>query len=103
VVIRVVDEEGHETKYYGIIKNIIKYSFTGNKNLKIVFFDCDWFDPNRGTQENQFDIVELKHADRLSSYDLFILAHQVKQVYYMSYPCQKLSAWWVVYKVNPRE
>jgi hypothetical protein len=41
VVIRVVDEEGHETKYYGIIKNIIKYSFTWNKNLKTVFFDCD--------------------------------------------------------------
>jgi hypothetical protein len=24
-------------------------------------------------------------------------------VYYLSYPCQKLNAWWVVYKVNPRE
>jgi hypothetical protein len=23
-------------------------------------------------------------------------------VYYMPYPCEKLSAWWVVYKVNPR-
>jgi hypothetical protein len=43
VVTRVVDAEGHEPKYYGIIKNIIKYA--GNKNLKTVFFDCDWFDP----------------------------------------------------------
>jgi hypothetical protein len=24
-------------------------------------------------------------------------------VYYLSYPCQKLNAWWVVYKVNPHE
>jgi hypothetical protein len=24
-------------------------------------------------------------------------------VYYLNYPCQKLAAWWVVYKVNPRE
>jgi hypothetical protein len=24
-------------------------------------------------------------------------------VYYISYPCQKLNAWWVVHKVNPRE
>jgi hypothetical protein len=24
-------------------------------------------------------------------------------VYYMPYPCEKLSAWWVVHKVNPRE
>jgi hypothetical protein len=21
----------------------------------------------------------------------------------MSYPCEKLSSWWVVYRVNPRE
>jgi hypothetical protein len=34
---------------------------------------------------------------------MFVLAHQVKQVYYLSYPCQKLNAWWVVHKVNPRE
>jgi hypothetical protein len=27
VVTRVIDEEGHETKYYRIIKNIIEYSF----------------------------------------------------------------------------
>jgi hypothetical protein len=24
-------------------------------------------------------------------------------VYYLPYPCEKLSAWWVVHKVNPRE
>jgi hypothetical protein len=24
-------------------------------------------------------------------------------VYYMPYPCQKLSVWWVVHKVNLRE
>jgi hypothetical protein len=34
--------------------------------------------------------------------DDFILAHQVKQVYYLKSPCQKLVAWWIVYKVNPR-
>jgi hypothetical protein len=34
---------------------------------------------------------------------MFVLAHQVEQVYYLSYPCQKLNAWWVVHKVNTRE
>jgi hypothetical protein len=68
-----------------------------------VFFDCYWFDPNHGTQENQFDMVEVKHTHKLCGCDSFILAHQVKQVYYMSYPCEKLSAWWVVYRVNPHE
>jgi hypothetical protein len=72
-----------------------------NKKLKIVFFD--WFDPNRGTRENQFGMIEVKHADRLSDCDPFILAHQVEHMYYMPYPYQKLIAWWVVYKVNPRE
>ena len=48
-------------------------------------------------------MVEVKHEERLCGCDNFILAHQVEQVYYMSYPCEKLSAWWVVYKVNPRE
>jgi hypothetical protein len=92
VVTRFVDAQGHESKYYGIIKNIIKYSFAGNKNLKIVFFDCDWFDPNHSTRENQFGMVEVKHVDQLCGCDPFILSHQVELVYYMSYPCKKLSA-----------
>jgi hypothetical protein len=46
---RAVDAEEYESKYYQIIKNIIEYNFAGNKNLKIVFFDCDWFDPNHDT------------------------------------------------------
>jgi hypothetical protein len=103
VVTRVVDAEGHESKYYGIIKNIIEYNFARNKNFKIVFFDCDWFDPNQVTRENEFGMVEVKHAHRLHGCNPFVLAHQVEQVYYMSYPCEKLSAWWVVYRVNPRE
>jgi hypothetical protein len=68
-----------------------------------MFFDCDWFDPNHGTQENQFGMVEVKHTHQLCGYNPFVLAHQVEQVYYMLYPCEKLSAWWVVYRVNHRE
>jgi hypothetical protein len=68
-----------------------------------VFFDCDWFDPNNGTRENEFGMVEVKHAYRQRGCDTFVVAHQVEQVYYMPYPCEKLSAWWVVYRVNPRE
>jgi hypothetical protein len=48
-------------------------------------------------------MVEVKHNEQLRGYDTFVLAHQIKQVYYLSYPCQKLNAWWVVHKVNPRE
>jgi hypothetical protein len=74
-----------------------------NKELKVVLFDCDWFDSNNGTRQNQFGMVKVKHNERLQGYDTFILAHQVEQVYYLSYPCQKLNAWWVVHKMNPCE
>jgi hypothetical protein len=68
-----------------------------------VFFDCDWFDPNHGTRVNEFVMVEVKHAHWMRGCDPCVLAHQVEQVYYMSYPCEKLSVWWMVYIVNPRE
>jgi hypothetical protein len=48
-------------------------------------------------------MVKVKHNEQLREYETFILAHHAEQVYYLSYPCQKLKAWWVVHKVNPRE
>jgi hypothetical protein len=92
VVMRAIDAEGHETNYYGIINKIIEFSFVENKELKVVFFNCDWFDSNNGTRQNQFGMVEVKHNKRLRGYAMLVLAHQIKQVYYLSYPHQKLSA-----------
>jgi hypothetical protein len=103
VVTRAIDAKGHKTNYYGIINKILEFSFAGNKELKVVFFYCDWFDSNNKTRQNQFGMLEVKHNECLQRYDTFVLTHQVEQVYYLSYPCQKLSAWWVVHKVNPRE
>jgi hypothetical protein len=48
-------------------------------------------------------MVEIKHNAKLPGSDYYILAHQVEQVYYLKYTCQKLAAWRVVYKVNPHE
>jgi hypothetical protein len=50
VVTRVIDAEERETNYYGIINKILEFSFAGNKELKVVFFDCDWFDNKNRTQ-----------------------------------------------------
>jgi hypothetical protein len=75
VVTRAIDAERHESNYYEVIKNIIEYKFPRNKNLKIVFFDCDWFDPSHGTRENEFGMVEVKHAHRLRGCNPFVLAH----------------------------
>jgi hypothetical protein len=41
VVMRAIDVEGCETNYYGIINKIVEFNFAKNKELKIVFFDCD--------------------------------------------------------------
>jgi hypothetical protein len=49
VVTRAIDAEGRETNYYGIINKILEFCFVGNKELKVVFFDCDCFDSNNGT------------------------------------------------------
>jgi hypothetical protein len=63
VVTMAIDVEGCETNYYGIINKILEFSFTGNKELKVVFFDCDWFDSNNKTRQNQFGMVEVKHNE----------------------------------------
>jgi hypothetical protein len=51
-------------------------------------------------------LVEGKHSSRLSNFKPFVLASQVKQVYYLPYACnsrQDLSEWWVVYQVTHRD
>jgi hypothetical protein len=34
------DATGHVTDYYGILQNIVRYTFGGAKELKDVFFQC---------------------------------------------------------------
>jgi hypothetical protein len=103
VVTRAINKQGQEINYYRIIQQILEFSFAGDKELKVVFFVCNWFDSYDGIQHNKYGMVEIKHNAKLPRNDDFILAHQVKQVYYLKYPCEKLTAWQVVYKVNPRE
>jgi hypothetical protein len=64
VVTRAVDDEGKVTNYYGVINDILEYKLFGDKQLKMVFFDFDWFTPNT-MRENQYGMVEVKHNDRL--------------------------------------
>jgi hypothetical protein len=89
--------------YYAILQDIIEYTFGGHKPLRLVTFDCIWFDLQAGTRVDEFGMVEVKHASRYkgNEYNNIMLAHQAHQVYYLSYPHQSLKTWWVVYKVNP--
>lgn len=102
------DENDNLLEYYGVIKDIIKISWEGSMQLELVIFECDWFDPTAvGVRRTEnLGLVEVKHSSRLSNFEPFVLASQVKQVYYLPYACntrQDLSEWWVVYQVTPRD
>jgi hypothetical protein len=73
VVVRAVDDEGRETNYYGVIKDILELTIGGDKDLSVVFFYCDWFDPTRDTQVNKYGMVEIKHEEWVRDHDNFVL------------------------------
>jgi hypothetical protein len=74
VVVRAVNVEGQETNYYGVIKDILELTFGGDKDLRVVFFYYDWFDPTHGTRENKYGMVEIKREERVGGHDNFVLA-----------------------------
>jgi hypothetical protein len=55
------DATGHVIDYYSIPQNIVEYTFDGAKELKVVFFQYDWFDPINNTRLDDFGMVEVKH------------------------------------------
>ncbi|XP_060183229.1 uncharacterized protein LOC132613202 [Lycium barbarum] len=99
--------DGNQTgvDYYGVIKEILELDFSSFQVKKIVLFRCKWFDPtpNRGTREfRQYNITEVNHTREYGAYDPFIIAQNVRQVYYAPYPLRpEKSTWWVVIKTKP--
>jgi hypothetical protein len=71
------DASGLATNYYGVLQKIIEYTFGGTKELKVVFFECDWFDPINGTRVDNFGMVEVKHKSRYLGNKL-LFAHQAQ-------------------------
>jgi hypothetical protein len=63
--------------YYGVLQKIIEYTFGGTKGLKVVFFECDWFDPVDDTRVDDFGMVEVKHESHYSGNNL-LFAHQAQ-------------------------
>jgi hypothetical protein len=68
------DATVHVANYYGILQNIIEYTFGGAKELKVAFFQYDWFDPINDTRVDKFSMVEVKHESCYLGSDL-VLAH----------------------------
>jgi hypothetical protein len=75
VVVNGEDASELAADYYGVLQKIIEYTFGGTKELKVVFFQCDWFDLVNGTRVNDFDMLEVKHESCYTDNNL-LFAHQ---------------------------
>ena len=91
--------------YYGRLQNIYELTFNNtNIELKLFVFKCHWFDPHGGKRSTpSIGLVEVRPSTTYTGADVYIVAHQAKQVYYLPYPCKKeeLMGWEVVFKVSP--
>jgi hypothetical protein len=92
VVASAYSVDGQLDDYYGILQDITKYTFGGHKPLRLVTFDCIWFNPQAGMRVDEFRMVEVKHASRYkgNEYNNIVLAHQAHQMYYLRYPHESL-------------
>ena len=91
--------------YYGRLERVYELTFNRtNVELKLVVFKCHWFDPKAGHKSDpSIGLVEVKPSTTYSGADVYIVAHQAKQVYYLPYPCKndRLKDWQVVFRVSP--
>jgi len=99
--------EGGEDDFYGIIHRIYELEYnTSNKPKKVVLIFCEWFDPSRkGTRvDPKYNIVDIHMTSRYQPFDPFILAYNVRQVYYVQYPPSQKDncGWCVTIKTKPR-
>jgi len=99
--------EGGEDDFYGIIQHIYELEYNSSSSPKrVVVFYCDWFDPSRrGTiVDLKYGMVEIQMDKRYLPFDPFILASNVRQVYYVPYPTSRKDkqGWCVAIKTKPR-
>ena len=90
-------------EYYGILE-VYELHYSGDNPPKVIVFKCHWFDPKYYRWNLRVGLVEIKRDEKLECEDVYIVAQQATQVYYLSYPCKKaknLQDYDVVYKVSP--
>ena len=70
--------------FYGVIQHIYELEYnTATYPKWVVLFYCHWFDPtSRGTRvDPKYGTVEIWMDKRYNLFDLFISAHNVRQVW----------------------
>jgi hypothetical protein len=82
--------------YYGILQKIIEYTFGGAIELKVVFFECDWFDPVNGIRVDNFGMVEVKHESHYSGNNLFLhIKHSRCTTYVILMKAWNIGGWYI--------
>jgi hypothetical protein len=73
-----------DVDYFGRIEEIYELNFHGSKPLTPVIFKCHWFDPQMTRQTySNLGIVEIRQDSTLLGDDVYIVAQQATQVYYL--------------------
>jgi hypothetical protein len=93
-------------QYYGRVEGIYELNYGFGKGLNPVVFKCHWFDPHQVKRDPEIGLVEVKRSSVYAGDDVYILATQAFQVFYLPYPCQnptkRLQDWDVVMTVPTR-
>ena len=93
-------------EYYGRVEEIYELLFYGQNAPNVVVFKCYWFQPKetRRTHEH-LGLVEIKQSTHLYVLNVYIMAQQATQVFYLPWASQSdpnLNGWDVIYEVPPR-
>ncbi|GMJ12559.1 hypothetical protein HRI_004925100 [Hibiscus trionum] len=93
-----------EVNYYGALKNIVELNYSGR--YKVVLFKCDWVDINRGCKKDKFSFMlvnfsHLAHKGNNLIDDPFVLASQVKKVYFVK--DERQPSWQIVKHAKLRD
>ena len=92
--------------YYGRVEGIYELNYGFHKGLNPVVFKCHWFDPRRVRRDPEIGLVEVERNSVYKGEDVYILATQAFQVFYLPYACKnptkRLHGWDVVMTVPSR-
>ncbi|KAK1668473.1 hypothetical protein QYE76_056632 [Lolium multiflorum] len=92
--------------YYGRVEDIYELNYGFQKGLNPVVFKCHWFDPCRVRRDPEIGLVEVERNSVYKGEDVYILATQAFQVFYLPYACRnptkRLHGWDVVMTVPSR-
>jgi hypothetical protein len=86
------------------VEEIYELQFEGTNKLKPVVFKCHWFDPKKVRRQDDIGQVEIRQDSVYTREDVYIVAQQATQVYYLPWACQndeRLKGWYLVHSVSP--